>query len=93
MITSGTNMHTLTNEKMKILIKETVLETLLLIGFDVSDHEEVVRHQQDRAYLRNTRLRAEALGNNSLQHIIFMLLSAVGAAAILGLAQVFGVRT
>lgn len=80
-------------EQTKAFAKEIVRETLLAIGIDITDPEELVRMQADRHYVRRARLRSESIGNNSLQHIIFVVISGVIAAALLGVADMFGVRS
>lgn len=79
------------DNQTKAFAKEVVRETLLAIGIDVTDPEELVRMQADRHYVRSARLRSETIGNNSLQHTIFVVISGVIAAALIGAAKMFGV--
>ena len=77
----------------KSLIKETIRETFLSMGVDITDHEEIVRYQQDRHFLRAARLRAEGTGNKAWDYGIGVILSGFGAALLLGIAHMLGLRS
>lgn len=87
----------ITDERIKAIVKETVRETvhesvretLLSMGFNIADPDEIIAHQKDKAYLRSARLNSEALISNSRHHVISMVLSAIGAALVVGLANFF----
>lgn len=81
------------DNQTKIFAREVVRETLLAIGIDVTDPEELVRMQADRHYVRSARLRSESLGNNSLQHFIYVVISGLIAAVLVGTANLIGIRT
>ena len=88
---SNTNMTA--DRKTEILIEKTVRATLLSMGFNIADPEELVEYQKDQHYLRASRKRTEYLGNNSLQHIIYVVISGTIAAALVGAANMIGIRT
>jgi len=73
----------------KALIKETVRETLLNLGFNIDDPEEMVEHQKDKHFVRAARLRKESLENKAWHHGVGMVVSAIGAAIILGVVTFF----
>lgn len=73
-----------TETEIRTLIKETVRETLLNLGFNVNDPDEVVEHQKDRHYVRTARLRKETLENKAWHQVVGMVISAIGASIILG---------
>lgn len=79
----NTDVHT------KALIKETVRETLLNLGFNIDDPEEMVEHQKDKHFIRAARLRKESLENKAWLHSVGMVVSAIGAAVILGAVALF----
>ncbi len=68
----------------KEVIRETVFQTLLSLGIDVSQPEGVVNFQQDMHYLRSTRLREKSVQNKTLLDAVGVVVSAIGAAIILG---------
>lgn len=78
--------------KTKILIKETVRETLLTLGYNIDDPDELLEHQKDKHYIRAERLRKEGMENKAWNHVMVMVLSAIGAAFILGIAQALGLK-
>lgn len=78
-----------TDAETRVLIKETVRETLLNLGFNIDDPEEMVEHQKDKHFVRAARLRKESLENKAWHHGIGMVISAVGAAIILGVVTFF----
>lgn len=78
-----------TDTEIRTLIKETVRETLLNLGFNVNDPDEVVEHQKDRHYVRAARLRKEGLENKAWHQAVGMVLSAIGASVILGAVSFF----
>ena len=49
------------DEQIRRIVRETVRETLIELGLDVSTPEEVARRQADFAYLRKAREGAEDL--------------------------------
>ena len=81
-----------TEREQKAFAREVVRETLLAVGIDITDPEELVRMQADRHYVRSARLRSEALGNNTLQHVIYVITSGIIAAVLMGAVHMFGVR-
>ncbi len=68
------------DHKTKILVKETVRETLLAMGFNVTDPDEMIAHQKDQAYLRSARLTKEAMLKDTGQHVINMVVSGLVSA-------------
>lgn len=78
-----------TDTEIRTLIKETVRETLLNLGFNVNDPDEVVEHQKDRHYVRAARLRKEGLENKAWNQGLVMVLTAIGATIIMGVVAFF----
>lgn len=72
----------------KELVKETVVQTLLSLGIDVSEPESVVHFQKDMHYLREVRLREKSVQNKTLLDAAGMVVSAIGAAIILGVVSI-----
>lgn len=70
---------------VKAIVKETVKETFLTLGIDVTDPENLLLYQQDMHYLRTTRVRREALESKFWLHFFGLGLSAIGAAIILAI--------
>lgn len=66
--------------KIKVLVKETVRETLLVMGFNVTDPDEMIAHQKDQAYLRSARLTKEAMLKDTGQHVINVIVSGLISA-------------
>ncbi len=66
--------------KTKVLVKETVRETLLAMGFNVTDPDEMIAHQKDQAYLRSARLTKEAMLKDTGQHFINVIVSGLVSA-------------
>lgn len=69
-----------TDYRTKVLVKETVRETLLAMGFNVTDPDEMIAHQKDQAYLRSARLTKEAMVKDTGQHIINVIVSSLVSA-------------
>lgn len=81
---------TAVTKSQKVLIEETIKATFLALGVDITDPEEIVRMQQDRHFVRAARLRSQGLQDKAFHHVIIMILQALGAAALLGLANTLG---
>lgn len=77
-------------KSQRALIEETIKATFLAQGIDITDPEEVLRMQQDRHFVRASRLRSQGLQDKAFHHVIIMILQALGAAALLGLAHTLG---
>lgn len=80
----------MTTKTDKETIRETVKETLLALGIDTSDSEAIINFQKDMHFTRAARIRSASMVNNGINHGFIMLLSAIGAAVILGAAQAMG---
>lgn len=65
-------------EETKAIAKETALEVLNMLGIDAANHIEM---QQDMAFLRKYRKRADSLGNRLFTWGITLL---VTGGAIVG---------
>lgn len=74
--------------KTKALVKETVRETLLAMGFNVTDPDEMIAHQKDQAYLRSARLTKEAMVKDTGQHLINVVVSGL-VSAVFSAATIF----
>lgn len=83
---SGENMDA--DYKTKALVKETVRETLLAMGFNVTDPDEMIAHQKDQAYLRSARLTKEAMVKDTGQHLINVVVSGL-VSAVFSAATIF----
>ncbi len=78
----------MTDAKHKILIREAVQETLLALGLNVSEPDAVLAFQKDMHFLRSERLNKEKTSSGAWQHAVNLVVSGVGAAIILGIAEI-----
>lgn len=91
-MTQEPGMTFLSEAQMKVIVKETVRETFLSLGLNVADPEDMLNYQKDMHHLRAERVRKEALASNTLKTFITMVMSAGGAALLIGLAELLSQR-
>lgn len=80
----------LTEDQVEVVVKRTVTEMFLRLGIDTSDADGVLEWQKDQHHLRADRKRKESIENRAWSHIVIMVISAIGAAFILGASQALG---
>lgn len=71
-------------------IRRVVKETLLQLGVDVADSDNVVEFQRDLHHLRKWRKAVEQVEGRAFITAIMTLLAGVAAAAWLGFKQTLG---
>lgn len=76
---------------VKEAVKDTVEEVFLRLGIDTSTPESVVEIQRDWHYLRSNRLLSETRKNNTLQHMLNVIVAGMLAAVALSVANFFGI--
>ena len=79
-----------TPAEQRRLVKETVRETLLQLGVNVEEPEEVLAFQRDLHHLRKWRLTMEALEGRSAWMVIATLITGVLAAFWIGFQTMLG---
>lgn len=77
----------MTPEEQRSLVKQTVTETLLQLGVDVTEPEQVLEFQRDLQHLRKWRKTVETVESRSALAIVLTLISGIAAAAWLGFQQ------
>lgn len=65
-------MASLSKEESKAIAKETALEVLNMLGIDASNHIEM---QQDMAFLRKYRNRADSIGNRLFMWLFIIMVT------------------
>jgi len=78
------------DDDIRSIVRETVRETLIELGLDVSTPEEVVRRQADFAYLRKAREGAEDLRRIARGSAVGIALSALAYGLWAGLKTTIG---
>lgn len=63
----------LTQEEARVVARETVHETLLMLGIDVSTPEAIRQAQSDFAFTRNSRLAGEAFKANAVRVVFWLI--------------------
>lgn len=59
------------------IVRKTIRETLLTMGLNVTNPDDLLEYQKDQHHLRADRLRKENMVNAVLQHLVTMSASAV----------------
>jgi len=80
----------MTDDDIRRIVRETVRETLIGLGLDVSSPDEIVRRQADFAYLRKTREGAEELRRIARRSAVGIALSALAYGLWVGLKATIG---
>ena len=80
----------MTDDQIRRIVRETVRETLIELGLDVSSPEEIVRRQADFAYLRKAREGADDLRRIARRSAVGIALSALAYALWVGLKATLG---
>jgi hypothetical protein len=76
----------MTEPHIKKLIEETVRTTLLNIGFNVADGEDMLKHQQDMHWVRTQRERGQTLVTGAWRRGMEIVLTAIIGAILLKVA-------
>lgn len=79
----------MTAEEVRVLMRETVRETFLMMGMKVDDPIEV---QKDLLHLREWRITMEKVRSKSMMTAVGMAAAGVVAAFWIGIKDVFGVK-
>lgn len=77
-------LHNLTPDEARALIKEAVRESMLMLGMRVDDPIEA---QKDFQHLREWRLTTERVKNKSLLALVGVLVSGLAGAAWMGIRE------
>ncbi len=80
----------MTDEQIRRVVRQTVRETLIELGLDVSSPDEIVRRQADFAYLRKAREGAEDLRRIARRSAVGIALSALAYALWVGFKAMVG---
>lgn len=80
--------HGLTADEARVLIRETVRETLLTLGLSTDDPIQV---QKDFQHLREWRQTTEAVKSKALLAVVGVIVSGLVAAMWMGVKKYFGV--
>lgn len=70
----------MTEDRLRIVVKETIKETLTALGFTPGDPQEV---QRDMSFVRRMRLLAEAAGSKAVIIVIGLMTTAVVSGLVL----------
>lgn len=69
------------------VIRRVVKETLLQLGVDVADSENVIEFQADLRYLRKWRKSVDAIESRAFLAAVMTVLAGIAGAAWLGFKQ------
>jgi hypothetical protein len=83
------NYSSCTSEEQRQIIKDTVKETLLLLGLDISDPISI---QRDFTHLREWRESTEKLKENGMIAMVGIVVAATLTAFWIGIKQQLGVK-
>lgn len=67
----------LTEDAVRRIVRETVLETLTTLGLDVSEPEKIIAVQADMAYLRKSRIGADEVMKWAKRSLLGTALAAI----------------
>lgn len=80
-------LHNLTPDEARALIREAVRETFLMLGVKVDDPIEV---QKDFQHLREWRSTTESVKAKSLLAVVGVVVSGLAAAIWMGIREMLG---
>ncbi|UGL62760.1 hypothetical protein [Xanthomonas phage FMYAK-P1] len=80
-------LHNLTPDEARALIREAVRETFLMLGVKVDDPIEV---QKDFQHLRDWRLTTDSVKTKTLVAMVGVAVTGLAGALMLGIKEIFG---
>jgi hypothetical protein len=78
---------TVTTDKIKLIVKETVREMFLHLDLNINDPDDIIAFRKDQQYIRSWRLRVELLTTRAFIALVLTAIPAAFAYAFLSVTR------
>ena len=78
---------TVTTDKIKLIVKETVREMFLHLDLNINDPDDIIAFRKDQQYIRSWRLRVELLTTRAFIALVMTAIPAALAYAFLSVTR------